>query len=148
MSKAAAIKPIETHYNGYRFRSRLEARWAVFFDTLGIHYEYEPEGYDLSSVGHADKMLAPEDMWYLPDFFLPNLGCYVEIKPLDVPDVIALTKCSVLANNGEHEVLIVMGMPGPDYRVVSARTGHELPSPFWKHKYIDVAYRAAREARF
>ena len=28
------IKAIETVYNGYRFRSRLEARWAVFFDAL------------------------------------------------------------------------------------------------------------------
>ena len=36
------IKPIETIYKGYRFRSRLEARWAVFFDALGIEYEYEP----------------------------------------------------------------------------------------------------------
>ena len=26
------IKAIETYYKGYRFRSRLEARWAVFFD--------------------------------------------------------------------------------------------------------------------
>lgn len=34
------IKPIETHYNGYRFRSRLEARWAVFFDALGIKPEF------------------------------------------------------------------------------------------------------------
>lgn len=25
------IKPIETKYDGYLFRSRLEARWAVFF---------------------------------------------------------------------------------------------------------------------
>ena len=24
-------QPIETMYRGYRFRSRLEARWAVFF---------------------------------------------------------------------------------------------------------------------
>ena len=35
------IKPIETVYNGYRFRSRLEARWAVFFDALGITYKIE-----------------------------------------------------------------------------------------------------------
>jgi hypothetical protein len=28
-----SAKAIETHYKGYRFRSRLEARWAVFFDT-------------------------------------------------------------------------------------------------------------------
>ena len=44
------IKPIETVYNGYRFRSRLEARWAVFFDQLGIKNEYEKEGFDLGEL--------------------------------------------------------------------------------------------------
>lgn len=39
---------IQTEYNGYLFRSRLEARWAVFFDAMGIEYEYEPEGIVLS----------------------------------------------------------------------------------------------------
>ena len=63
------IKAIETIYNGYKFRSRLEARWAVFFDSAGIEYEYEPEGFDLGGE------------WYLPDFYLPWFDCYVEIKP-------------------------------------------------------------------
>lgn len=63
------IKPIETVYNGYRFRSRLEARWAVFFDALDIHYQYELEGWNLS------------DEWYLPDFYLPDWNTWVEIKP-------------------------------------------------------------------
>lgn len=40
------IKPIETYYNGYRFRSRLEARWAVFFDAAGIKYQYEEQGFE------------------------------------------------------------------------------------------------------
>lgn len=64
------MKPIETIYNGYRFRSRLEARWAVFFDVLGVTYQYEPEGFDIGGE------------WYLPDFYLPRLETYVEIKPL------------------------------------------------------------------
>lgn len=51
------IKAIQTEYNGYRFRSRLEARWAVFFDALGVKYEYEPEGFDLG-----------DGLYYLPDF--------------------------------------------------------------------------------
>src|SRR6478752_8276107 len=51
------IKPIQTTYRGYRFRSRLEARWAVFFDALGLRWEYEPEGFVLPSGKH-----------YLPDF--------------------------------------------------------------------------------
>ena len=51
------IKSIETVYNGYRFRSRLEARWAVFFDALGVKYEYESEGFKLQNGER-----------YLPDF--------------------------------------------------------------------------------
>ena len=66
----AEIKAIETYYNGYRFRSRLEARWAVFFDTLGIEYQYEPEGYELN-----------DGTRYLPDFYLPDFQCFAEVKP-------------------------------------------------------------------
>ena len=62
------IKPIETYYNGYRFRSRLEARWAVFFDAVGIRYEYEPEGFEMGETK------------YLPDFYLPDADRWVEIK--------------------------------------------------------------------
>ena len=64
------IKAIETVYNGYRFRSRLEARWAVFFDAAGIPYEYEQEGFELS-----------DGTRYLPDFYLPSYDWYVEVKP-------------------------------------------------------------------
>lgn len=46
----SSIQAIETTYNGYRFRSRLEARWAVFFDALGIQWKYEREGYALDPV--------------------------------------------------------------------------------------------------
>ena len=70
------IKAIETEYNGYRFRSRLEARWAVFFDAAGIEYQYEPEGFELE-----------DGMKYLPDFYLPEVmdrrgskGIWVEVK--------------------------------------------------------------------
>lgn len=31
-------KSIDTHYNGYKFRSRLETRWAVFIDKFHISY--------------------------------------------------------------------------------------------------------------
>lgn len=69
------IKPIETYYNNHRFRSRLEARWAVFFDALELRWEYEPEGYEL-----------PNGIYYLPDFKLwtPQLQySWVEIKPFN-----------------------------------------------------------------
>lgn len=65
--------PVETLYAGHRFRSRLEARWAVFFDCLGLVWEYEPEGYALD-----------EETWYLPDFLLPHFdgGLWCEVKHL------------------------------------------------------------------
>lgn len=62
------IKAIETKYRGYHFRSRLEARWAVFFDALGARWEYELEGFSFDGIA------------YLPDFFLPDLGIWCEIK--------------------------------------------------------------------
>lgn len=64
------IKVIETKYKGYNFRSRLEARWAVFLDALGIKWEYEKEGY---VVGNNDRP-------YLPDFYLPETQTWVEVK--------------------------------------------------------------------
>lgn len=65
------IKAIETVYKGYKFRSRLEARWAVFFDALRIEWQYEVEGFDLDGI------------WYLPDFWLPKFedGLWIEVKP-------------------------------------------------------------------
>ena len=67
------MKAIETVYNGYRFRSRLEARGAVFFDVMGIKYIYEPEGFE--------RDLGDDIIRYLPDFYLPDYGLYAEVKP-------------------------------------------------------------------
>lgn len=70
------IKAIETVYKGYRFRSRLEARWAVFFDALGYEWKYEPEGFELDD-GSGDLYR------YLPDFYLPDSETWVEVKGSD-----------------------------------------------------------------
>jgi hypothetical protein len=69
-----AIKAIPTRYRGYHFRSRLEARWAVFFETLGVQWEYEPEGFSLDGER------------YLPDFKVTtgDLVYWYEVKPLGV----------------------------------------------------------------
>lgn len=63
------LKAIQTEYKGYLFRSRLEAKWAVYFDLLGIRWEYEPEGLILS-----------DGTKYLPDFYLSDFHCYFEVK--------------------------------------------------------------------
>lgn len=97
------IKPIETVYNGYRFRSRLEARWAVFFDSLGISYEYEPEGLVLSDGSR-----------YLPDFYLPQFFCYLEVKRKGLTDEERMTagmKISDGERSGTWAGIIVFGDP-------------------------------------
>jgi hypothetical protein len=96
-------KPIETRYNGYRFRSRLEARWAVFFDALGLAYEYEPQGFVLF-----------DGTPYLPDFHLPALGMYAEVKPVVGDDPSApggwMWKAAAFARSGKPMLLLV-GVP-------------------------------------
>lgn len=69
------IKSIETAYKGCRFRSRLEARWAVFFDSLQLPWEYEKEGYVLA-----------DGTRYLPDFWLPSMDCFFEVKGVPTTD--------------------------------------------------------------
>ena len=97
------LKAIETVYNGYRFRSRLEARWAVFFDTLDVEYQYEPEGFDLGN-----------GIWYLPDFWLPRLELWVEIKPTE-PDCDERQKAYLLSVQSENAVLIIYGSPNATF---------------------------------
>ena len=59
------IKAIETLYRGHYFRSKAEARFAVFLDCLGVKWEYEPQGFDL---GNGLK--------YLPDFKIYDVSTY------------------------------------------------------------------------
>lgn len=95
------MKPIETLYAGCRFRSRLEARWAVFFDTLGIKWEYEKEGYDLGDAG-----------WYLPDFWLPDLDSWFETKGRQKgtgPLVEAYSKAHALCRYSQKNVYVALG---------------------------------------
>lgn len=110
------MKAIQTVYKGYRFRSRLEARWAVFFETLGIKWEYEKEGYELSDGSK-----------YLPDFWLPEMDCFFEVKgtaPTDKERNLAL----LLSSESKKLVAVACGtMSVEELRVGGKRYG-EWPS--------------------
>ena len=67
-----AIRAIETEYAGYLFRSRLEAKWAVFFDELELTWKYESEGYYVDTPRGRKK--------YLPDFWLEDTAQWGEVK--------------------------------------------------------------------
>lgn len=69
MSTPPRIAAIPTTYKGVKFRSKLEAAWAEWFDSKGIEWTFEQEGYQL-----------PSGTWYLPDFWLPRVKTFVEVK--------------------------------------------------------------------
>lgn len=158
------IKPIETDYNGYRFRSRLEARWAVFFDALHVPYEYEPEGFDLGN-----------GLYYLPDFRVKCYGkrgdygsdpfnLYIEVKgQMTIEDVKKIeTFAGVWGKEEdfvvpENPILIVNSIPSfggshnSDVTESYRRMDGFLIYPF-NYELIDgdhfAAYPAAHNGRF
>ncbi len=71
MRNVKNVKSLNTRYKGYNFRSRLEARWAVFFEELDLLWKYEPNGFKL-----------PSGRSYLPDFHLVKEDIWLEVKPI------------------------------------------------------------------
>lgn len=95
------IKPIVTEYDGHRFRSRVEARWAVFFNTIGLEYEYEIEGFEMG------------ESRYLPDFYIPSLNRWFEVKGKPVTES-ELKKCEEFCRRLDNENIkfsILIGSP-------------------------------------
>jgi hypothetical protein len=90
---------IQTKYKGYRFRSRTEARWAVFFDTLGLDWKYEFEGFDLGKYG-----------FYLPDFWLPDVKMWAEVKAEQFTEE-EFDKASKLVEITGFSCLLLVGVP-------------------------------------
>lgn len=105
------LQAIETVYNGRKFRSRLEARWAVFFDAVGIKYEHEPEGFKFVA---GKKVIC-----YLPDFYLPDFDLYVEIKATREKDD-GKAELFALCSDEPNGVLVCYGQPRDhDYRFIT-----------------------------
>lgn len=90
-------KAIETEYNGFKHRSRIEARFAVFFFELGVSYSYEVEGYDLGEAG-----------FFLPDFWLPDSETFVEIKA-QKPTAEEINKARAMHEQSGKDVVILYG---------------------------------------
>lgn len=98
--RTRSIRALPTEYAGFTFRSRTEARWAVFFDAMDVKWEYERQGFDLDGVH------------YLPDFWLPALETWVEIKG-QAPTSEEREKCQWLAEASDRRVLVFWSEPTP-----------------------------------
>lgn len=104
-TKLFSIAPKPTTYGGVKYRSRTEARWAVFFDALSIPFQYEFEGFELRLGA------------YLPDFWLPAQRLFMEIKGVQPTDE-EIEKCEELARATEASVLIATGAPEERFQIL------------------------------
>lgn len=119
------IQAIQTKYKDYNFRSRLEAKWAVFFDALGLKWEYEPEGFTL-----------PGGIRYLPDFRITSptgLVQWYEVKPVGVTSDNKVTLANARsydADGGEDCGLGVQILSGDplDHIAMGVPEGHGDPT--------------------
>lgn len=136
------LKAIETIYQGYCFRSRIEARWAIVFDELGLTWQYEPDyfslglKYDWSLYDEEEYDERLNDAWdederseirrkrwwhqheklmYLPDFWIDDFGgCWIEIKGKS-PTHEERTKARRLSSRTTAPVHILWGnIPDPN----------------------------------
>lgn len=118
----AEIRAIETQYKRRWYRSRHEARWAVFLDTLGEPFLYEQEGYELPPIPMNDQAIhvdpshfrGEEPVFYVPDFWLPRVKQWVEIKPYNGPygyDPLDMEKAKRLTFHTGYQTLLLCGTP-------------------------------------
>lgn len=118
------ISAIPTRYNGVQFRSRLEARWAAFFDLVGWKWDYEPIDLD----------------GYIPDFIVtdPSRQFLVEVKPITrwpcpVPNCFGCDPRDI--ERTDHDTAITT-IHESGWLGESLLVGATLPSPTANHRAI------------
>lgn len=134
---ANEIKAVPTFYKGVQFRSRLEARWAIIFDRLGIDWHYETEGYDIQIEDGIT-------IRYLPDFLLygGSVRCpdqlYVEVKGnMQADDSLKISAFS------DHYPIYVVGNIPYDLRDICNGIDTEFDVPYYNFLTVDGDYFGA-----
>jgi hypothetical protein len=104
---------LPTKYNGVLFRSRTEARWAAYFDMIGLEWQYEPEGYALDCGN------------YCPDFYCPEpYDFFVEVKPNRA--AMEEKKLRALAKMTRKKVFCVVGAPSTKAQWACDENGDDI----------------------
>ncbi len=104
---------IPEQYKGIRFRSRLEVKYARFFEAHAMRWAYEPEGFDILGLR------------YLPDFYLPEIRTIVEVKGiLDLTDMRKLS--ALVPGASEAGILTILAEPGDPVRFRLCRPTPEM----------------------
>lgn len=126
-----------TTYAEQEFRSRLEARWAIAFDYLGIVWEYEPRTFRTPRGG------------YLPDFkiWVPKekFPSWIEVKGPEPVEIDYERAQYVYYETGEKMRFLVGGTPSFDPGAV--RTFTTAPYPrFTRARWMPAPAASLSEA--
>lgn len=97
------IEAIQTIYDGITYKSRTEARWAVFFKELSLNFKYEQEKIDFE-----------DGVTYLPDFYIEEFDCYFEVKANNDRVVIEEAHKAQRLSKMNKKVLLAIGAPSPE----------------------------------
>ncbi len=131
MTPQLKIPAIPTLYKGRQYRSRLEARWAAFFDLLEWRHEYEP--FDL-------------DGW-IPDFLIH--GKYdpvlVEVKPFTSLEQFDIDKTTNALRNTHYwgtEVLLLGIAPTLGSESWKSWENYQTVSLGWLGEFSSTEYCA------
>lgn len=79
--------------DGTPMRSNWERLAAAYFDKIGLEWQYEPQRFVLPTRQH-----------YYPDFYLPRLDLWVEVKGYSTFN--AITKFDLFTGMGYNAVLV------------------------------------------
>lgn len=137
---------IPTTFRGTNFRSRLEARWAAFFDLVGWSWIYEPM--DLGG--------------WIPDFLVDIDGAHpflVEVGPCITGDDLIAKAEKAIAHRGDRSVVVLGVSPHRYYLLGATRTEHdtirgllgrldvEPIEALWRRAGNDVQWRGPQSVR-
>ena len=101
-----SIQAVPTRYAGVMFRSALEAKWAAFFDLIGLAWEYEP---------------CTLDGW-VPDFLVAN-DWLAEVKPVPMTSAAIVEEPEIRKAIRSFDTLLLGDGPGDALGIVVCRNG-------------------------
>ena len=94
----------ETKYRNIPFDNENEAKWAVFYDTIGFEWEYQPK-----SFANGDKTYEPTFLLTFPN----GQKCYCDVKSedYDFREDLNLGLYREFVNATQTQFLLLQGQP-------------------------------------
>jgi hypothetical protein len=159
-----AVHAIETRYAGCRFRSRLEARWAVALDHMNIQWEFEPQGFDLPSGRYLPDFRITTARPGVPVFYIEVKGGMPDTREFTVASEINLYVAPLVIFSGDiprrrgagtawlmtspQQGEAIWTMSDPEQAMLTVVCPDETTRPTTMGAVYDDALTAARSARF